>query len=100
MKGLQACLPEEKRASVSVEPLMDLLLDQTVAADEDLPDTGVGVELERILSPAFIHGESYGTRSSTVLIIDHENGVNFVECTFDPTGKPIKSRGYAFSLRR
>lgn len=100
VNGLQRCLPEDNRAGVAVEPLMDLLVDRTVPADDHLPDTGVGVELERILSPAFILGSEYGTRSSTVLVVDHEDGVNFVECTFNPLGTPVKSRGYAFSLRR
>jgi uncharacterized protein with NRDE domain len=32
-----------------------------------LPDTGVGLEWERILSPMFIESPAYGTRSSSVL---------------------------------
>ena len=47
-----------------------LLADVTLAADPDLPDTGVGIERERILSPIFIRTPVYGTRSSTVVISD------------------------------
>lgn len=53
-----------------VNALFELLLDPTPAADTDLPDTGVSLEWERRLSPVFIAGDDYGTRSRTVLVID------------------------------
>ena len=39
------------------------------APEAALPDTGVPVELERALSPAFLALETYGTRASTVVIV-------------------------------
>lgn len=50
--------------------LLDALADETIAPDDRLPNTGVGLDMERKLSPAFIrYPESgYGTRSSTVAI--------------------------------
>ena len=53
-------------AVVRPEALFDVLNDRTQAADDELPDTGIGLERERFLSPPFIVGELYGTRSSTV----------------------------------
>jgi uncharacterized protein with NRDE domain len=53
-----------------VDALFELLLEHTPAADADLPDTGVSLEWERRLSPVFIAGDDYGTRSRTVLVID------------------------------
>lgn len=44
-----------------------VLADATPADDADLPDTGVGIEWERRLSPVFIRGDEYGTRSGTIL---------------------------------
>lgn len=49
------------------EPAFALLADDTPADDADLPDTGVGIEWERRLSPVFISGDEYGTRSGTLL---------------------------------
>lgn len=67
-------------------PLRDLLFqmlsDRTVAEDHVLPHTGVGIQWERILSPVFISSPDYGTRSSTLLLIDRENNVTFVERTY------------------
>ncbi|OYW32600.1 MAG: hypothetical protein B7Z51_02950 [Methyloversatilis sp. 12-65-5] len=50
-----------------------LLADDTPADDADLPDTGVGLEWERRLSPVFISGDEYGTRSGTVLRLTHRH---------------------------
>ncbi len=51
-------------------PLWRALADETIAADAQLPDTGVGLKLERRLSPAFIRGHDYGTRASTIVAVD------------------------------
>jgi uncharacterized protein with NRDE domain len=46
--------------------LLDLLADETQPGDAALPDTGVGVALERTLAPVFIRGVRYGTRAATL----------------------------------
>lgn len=48
--------------------LFDALADTTPAPDDALPDTGVGIELERRLSPPFVRGDTYGTRCSTLVL--------------------------------
>lgn len=52
--------------------LLGALTDATPAPDDELPSTGVPLDLERVLSPAFIRTPDgrYGTRSSTVLITE------------------------------
>lgn len=74
---VQSC-PSE----VAINSLFDIISDQTMAEDAELPETGIGLEMERLLSPLFIKIPNYGTRSSTVLLIDTENHVTFVERTF------------------
>lgn len=66
--------------------LFELLADEEPAPDEQLPDTGVGLEMERLLSPAFIRMPGYGTRSSSVLIIRAKGDVTFIERTFSREG--------------
>ena len=56
------------------------------APDARLPDTGVGVELERALSSLFIDMPGYGTRASTVLLIRHDGLVRLTERTIVPGG--------------
>lgn len=69
-----------------LQPLWDALADEHHAADAELPDTGVGIELERRLSPAFIRGQAYGTRASTLLLIGHDGGATIIERRFGPEG--------------
>ena len=66
-----------------IEDLFEVLQDRTIAVDKNLPDTGVGLEKERMLSPVFITSADYGTRSSSVLIIDDAGAVTFWERTYD-----------------
>jgi uncharacterized protein with NRDE domain len=47
--------------------LMQILQDQNVAPDDQLPATGIPLERERQLSPAFIRAPGYGTRASTIV---------------------------------
>lgn len=67
-------------------PLFEALADDTQAPDSELPDTGVGLERERWLSSAFIRGERYGTRASTVVAIGHDSTGVIVERRFGPQG--------------
>lgn len=66
--------------------LWDALADEHLAPDADLPDTGVGLELERLLSPAFIRGRDYGTRASTLVLVGHDGESRIHERRFGRDG--------------
>jgi uncharacterized protein with NRDE domain len=80
------------------EALFHVLLDRSIPDDGRLPDTGVGLEWERILSPIFIKSPTYGTRSSTVLSIDRANRVTFIERTFDSDPNHATTVKYEFQI--
>lgn len=67
---------------IEIDMLFNIVSNAEIAADNELPQTGVGIELERMLSPLFIKTPEYGTRSSTILLVDHQNHVTFVERTY------------------
>ncbi|MCP3875066.1 MAG: NRDE family protein [Desulfobacteraceae bacterium] len=67
--------------------LLDILKDQSRPDDKLLPHTGVGLEWERILSPLFIQSDIYGTRSSTVMLVDHGGNIDITERTYSPKDK-------------
>lgn len=69
-----------------VENLLSLLRDAHLPDDDELPETGVGHAMERILASIFIRGESYGTRCSTVLLIDLDDRLTFHERRYDVDG--------------
>ena len=77
---VQVCEPFDRA-------LLDLLFDTTQPDDQALPDTGVGLDLERRLAPIFVmpigvKGESYGTRAST-LAYAHADGLVLRERRYD-----------------
>ncbi len=80
--SLQSLLAQ---AHPSVADLLELLHRRGVAADADLPTTGIPLELERVLSSAFIAAPHYGTRACSVLQFE-ANRVQFLEQSFDVTG--------------
>ena len=51
----------------SDQRLFELMQDEQRAEDDQLPDTGVGLPMERMLSSMFIRGENYGTRATSLL---------------------------------
>jgi len=67
-------------------PLWRALADERHAPDAELPDTGVGRDLERRLSPAFIRGRDYGTRASTLILVGHDGHARIHERRFGPDG--------------
>ncbi len=89
----------EANESALVKGLFDALADRTAAPDTDLPDTGVGTGRERELSPAFIAGEGYGTRASTVLLVSRGNEVTFIERRFGALGSPQGETTRRFALQ-
>ncbi|WHY01245.1 NRDE family protein [Neobacillus sp. DY30] len=78
-----------------VESLLTLLQKADQATDEKLPQTGVSLELERMLSPMFIKSENYGTRSSTVLLMS-EKEIHYVERVF--SNNEINNQQYTIEL--
>ena len=66
--------------------LLNLLADPTAAADAELPQTGIGLIGERLLSSVFITSASYGTRASTALIVNADGSRTLTERTFGSHG--------------
>ncbi len=75
-----------------------LLRDRQPAPDAALPDTGIGVERERLLSAPFIVNDAYGTRCTTIVLIDREGGVLVEECRYDRGGEPVGRTAVAFQV--
>ena len=69
----------------TLTPLFTALGDRKPAADAELPNTGVGRTLEKMLSPPFIVSPNYGTRCSTVVTLGASK-IEFSEKRFEPGG--------------
>jgi len=96
---LESLLKDNKK--IDHEDIFDVLKDGSYPPDSLLPDTGVDLEWERILSPLFISSEVYGTRSSSIVFIEREGKITFLERTFVPDGgesKMERTRKFTFQI--
>lgn len=75
------------------QPLAHLLSSTSIAPDSLLPDTGIGLEMEKVLSCQKIITPNYGTRCSTGLIIN-KNHIQFEEVTWQANGEQASQASY------
>jgi len=81
-----------------IEALFALLSDRRRAADDLLPQTGLDQDWERLLSSAFIVSDTYGTRSSTVVLVGRDHRAIFVERSYGPGGAAGEVSRHEFAL--
>lgn len=84
--------------SIDDEDLFALLRHEEKAPDDLLPNTGIGYKWEKALSSIFINIEKYGTRTSTLLMIDKNNTVTWKERRFSDKGIALETREYSFTV--
>jgi uncharacterized protein with NRDE domain len=86
------------RETIHNEDLFEMLYHKQQAPDEELPDTGIEIELERVLSPMFIRTSGYGTRCSTVITMDRTGRIAFEERTFDADDRILEIKNFSFRI--
>lgn len=73
--------------SIAEESLFRIMADKTPAPDEQLPDLPLPIGQKRAVSANFIETPQFGTRSTTLLLVDQDNQVTFVERTYLPNDR-------------
>jgi uncharacterized protein with NRDE domain len=82
----------------NVAALFEMLADRQRAEASTLPSTGLTSRWEELLSSPFIVDAQYGTRCSTVLMVDVDGRVTFVERSFDTEGKIVGEVAEEFAV--
>lgn len=81
------------------DDLFAMLADRSVAAENVLPNTGVGIAREKQLGPKFIAvDDRYGTRASTVIIVNRLGEVFYAERSFGGHGAFLGEVTQQFNL--
>jgi uncharacterized protein with NRDE domain len=93
MESLLGGYPEDP-----TERLLAVLADRRPAAAEDLPETGVSRDREKLLSASFIRAPGYGTRASSVLLIAYSGEASLRERSFDASAELLEDRRFRFTL--
>jgi uncharacterized protein with NRDE domain len=83
---------------VDTAAVLALLRDDKPAPDDQLPRTGISLQWERLVSSAFVRAPDYGTRCSTLLLIDQHRRACFDEWTWDATGAQVGTMSTQFDL--
>jgi uncharacterized protein with NRDE domain len=85
-------------ANASAPTLFALLNDrETATADEELPQTGITPEWERVLSAPFVLNPDYGTRCSTVLLLEPSGAGYLSERRFNAAGTQTGETEFALA---
>lgn len=100
MRGIDKMKNALADVVVSPTTLFELLLDDQLALDSQLPDTGIGIERERMLSSMFIKSPGYGTRCSTVVLVDKNDHVYFAERVYDLQTFQFTQNTFEFAIER
>lgn len=86
-----------KQQPITPQTLLTMMLDNEQAPEHLLPETGIGLEWEKMLSSIFIRSEEYGTRSTSIILKDQNQKFDFYEQSYKPDGTPFDSQYFNLS---
>lgn len=85
-----------QQADFTTQTLLDTLQDTTKPSDDQVQQTGLPMDKERMLSSMFIESPNYGTCSSAVILMDYDNQVSFVERVYNTGNDEVKEQSFSF----
>ncbi|MGL6048333.1 MAG: NRDE family protein [Vogesella sp.] len=94
---LRSLLATLKRPPADAE-VLPWLMNPEQAPPDQLPNTGVGSALEKMLSPVFIVGRDYGTRCSSIMNVSARGDVSFTEVSFGMGGRESGRRRHQLRI--
>lgn len=98
--GSKSALEQIMRSGeIKPNKLISMLANPTPARDQELPNTGISFDLEKKLSPVFISMKDYGTRCSTVILVDHNNHLTFLEVSYNTEKAIIGQKSFDTKLK-
>lgn len=89
LRRARQALAEQLHAPHDEGALLALLADRNRPEDHELPQTGIGLDGERLLSSVFIKSAGYGTRASTLVRLHADGRALIRERRFGPHGEPL-----------
>ncbi|AMN48210.1 hypothetical protein ACG33_14105 [Steroidobacter denitrificans] len=82
---------------IALESLFAALADREMAPPDQLPSTGLPTDWERNVSSPFVLNERYGTRCSSVLLVERNSRTTLLERRFDSAGIQTGSSRFDFT---
>ena len=84
--------------NIQIKKLFELMQTKKIFPDDSLPKTGVTKDWERALSSPFIHTDGYGTRSTTLVLINKYHQVEFIERSFNENAELFSEKYFRLDL--
>ncbi len=84
---------------VEIDSLLELMSDTVQADTNNLPDTGIGLQLEKMLSSICIKIDGYGTKATTIIRVRKDNEIVFFEQSFKDKLDAGKRVGFTFKYQ-
>jgi uncharacterized protein with NRDE domain len=100
LRGKEKFNPVLQQSVITPESLFEILYDDQRANDNLLPDTGLTLERERALSSMFIKTDNYGSRCSTVVLVDYNDNVLFSERVYDLKTFQFTTQTFRFATEK
>ena len=97
-KGKELLKKAVDKRDTLVDDLFFMLSDKTLSPQKDLPNTGLNKEIEKRISSIFVETPDYGTRASTVILIDKKDNVTFIEKSLDTETKKWNINAFKFDI--
>jgi len=97
-RGKHMMIPFLQHQQVRPDLLFEILRDEKIAPDHQLPKTGLELERERALSAMFIKTPNYGSRCSTVILIDMDDNVNYVERVYNLETFEFSTKAFTWNI--
>ena len=97
-KGKELFKKAIDKSDTLVDDLFVMLSDKTISPENELPDTGLPKDIEKGISSIFVETPEYGTRSSTVILIDKKDNVTFIEKSLDTQAKKWNINAFKFEM--
>lgn len=82
---------------VDVDALFAVMMNQDIADKQQLPDTGLSLDLESLLSSIFIRSPDYGTRSTTIIRQNTLGEIEVHDRSYNTEGEVDKQNIFQFT---
>ncbi len=84
-----------QNSTLNINKLFELMTNNEQAKTERLPDTGLPLNWEQLLSSIFIMSPEYGTRTTNIITQDNEGKISVYDRSYNAQGKCIKEQKFS-----
>jgi uncharacterized protein with NRDE domain len=81
--------------SLKIDKLFELMKNSQQAQTEHLPNTGLPLDWEQLLSSIFIVSEQYGTRTTSIITQDNEGHICVYDRSYNEKGECIEEQNFS-----